>query len=465
MTSPFAVRGIIEGFYGRPWTHRQRLRAIDILGEQGMNTYLLSTKDEPWQRLDWSSPLAADVIAGIRELVAAGRRVGVDVGVSTSPGLTVEYSADKTVDAIVGRYRQLAEVGVGVFGLLLDDIPGTLQHESDRETYVDLCHAHIELVNRVHERLVREVPGAPLFVCPYVYWGFGTEEYIARLGGGVSNAVSIMWTGRQICSAYLHSSDARVLAASIGRKPLFWDNYPVNDVAMTGELHIGPLRGRDGDLGQWCAGLLANPMSAFESSLLPLLTTFDYLRDPLNYDPDASWESALQWLLPDAREREAFRAFARCSLDSCLSQAAAPDLEMALSQALFDWRTGRADRAVGSLTQQASVIAEAAAVLRGTGFSNADLQREIAPWVESFALVGRCLSALADYVQDPRDEGAGASLRAHASELTSDPRRFAGDGVEMTLSEIIALQDSGYSIETFIRHDTRVGYDSGEASI
>ena len=23
--SPFAIRGVIEGFYGKPWTHEQRL--------------------------------------------------------------------------------------------------------------------------------------------------------------------------------------------------------------------------------------------------------------------------------------------------------------------------------------------------------------------------------------------------------------------------------------------------------
>ena len=464
MTSPFAVRGVIEGFYGKPWTHPQRLRAIEVLGEQGMNTYLLSTKDEPWQRFDWSSPLSAEVVSSIQELVQAGGRVGVNVGVSTSPGLTVEYSADRTIEAIMGRYRQLADVGVGHLALLLDDIPGTLQHGSDRERYVDLCDAHIDLVRRVYQRLIDEIPGAPLLVCPYLYWGFGTEDYITRLGRGLPTTISIMWTGRQICSAYLHSSDARVLAASIGRKPLFWDNYPVNDVAMTGELHIGPFRGRDGDLGEWCQGLLANPMSAFESSLLPLLTIFDYLRDPLNYDPETSWETALQWLLPDVRERLAFRTFARCSLDSCLSQGAAPDLEAALSQAMFDWRTGRADVAAESLTQQAASITESVAVLQGAGFSNSALQREIAPWVESFALVGRCLTALADYLRDPSNERAQGSLREHARELTDERRRFAGDGIEMTLNEIIALQDSGHSIETFSPHDTRVGNDSGEGS-
>ncbi|MBU6245796.1 MAG: beta-N-acetylglucosaminidase domain-containing protein [Actinomycetales bacterium] len=442
MRSPFAIRGIIEGFYGRPWTHEQRRRAIGILGTCGMNTYLLSTKDEPWQRFDWRSALSDEVIAAIGDLVEAGRDASVEVGVSTSPGLTVAYSSPATIDAIIGRYRQLAAVGVSLLGLFLDDIPGTLQHASDRDRYADLCHAHIDLITRVHERLMEELPGSRLLVCPYAYWGFGTEDYITRLGQGLPRTISIMWTGRQICSAYLHSSDARVLAESIGRKPLYWDNYPVNDVAMTGELHIGPFQGRDADLGQWCEGLLANPMSAFESSLLPLRTVFDYLRDPTAYDPQASWDAALTWLLPDPMERAAFRLFARCSLDSCLSQSAAPDLESVLAQAMFDWRMGDADEAAADLLDLVEAIADAVEVLRRPDFSNQALQREIAPWVASFSLVGRCLSALAGHISAPDDPVAQTLLRVRAADLADDRMRFAGDAVQMTMDEIIALLET-----------------------
>lgn len=35
-TSPFAIRGVIEGFYGRPWSHQQRLDLIDFIGQRGM---------------------------------------------------------------------------------------------------------------------------------------------------------------------------------------------------------------------------------------------------------------------------------------------------------------------------------------------------------------------------------------------------------------------------------------------
>ena len=49
-SSPFAIRGVIEGFYGAPWSHEQRLDLIDFLGERGMNTFVYSPKDDPLVR-------------------------------------------------------------------------------------------------------------------------------------------------------------------------------------------------------------------------------------------------------------------------------------------------------------------------------------------------------------------------------------------------------------------------------
>ncbi len=44
------IRGVIEGFYGRPWTHQQRLSLIDFLADRGMNTFVYSPKDDPLVR-------------------------------------------------------------------------------------------------------------------------------------------------------------------------------------------------------------------------------------------------------------------------------------------------------------------------------------------------------------------------------------------------------------------------------
>jgi len=75
---------------------------------------------------------------------------------------------------------------------------------------------------------------------------------------------------------------------------LLWDNYPVNDLSMASELHIGPLMGRDRRLPEIIYGYLNNPMLQPALSLVPLATCFDYAARPRNYDPETSWRTVIK---------------------------------------------------------------------------------------------------------------------------------------------------------------------------
>ena len=48
----FAVRGVVEGFYGTPWTHDARLEVISFLAARGMNAYAYAPKDDARHRTD-----------------------------------------------------------------------------------------------------------------------------------------------------------------------------------------------------------------------------------------------------------------------------------------------------------------------------------------------------------------------------------------------------------------------------
>ena len=41
-------RGVVEGFYGNPWSHEVRLSLLDFYGKFKMNTYLYGPKDDPY---------------------------------------------------------------------------------------------------------------------------------------------------------------------------------------------------------------------------------------------------------------------------------------------------------------------------------------------------------------------------------------------------------------------------------
>ena len=41
-------RGVVEGFYGTPWSHQVRLSLIDFYGRFKLNSYLYGPKDDPY---------------------------------------------------------------------------------------------------------------------------------------------------------------------------------------------------------------------------------------------------------------------------------------------------------------------------------------------------------------------------------------------------------------------------------
>jgi hyaluronoglucosaminidase len=144
--------------------------------------------------------------------------------------------------------------------------------------------------------LYKAYKGISLTMCPMVYRGTGKEEYIRRLGRALPRKVDIFWTGRNICSQGITVEEAKRFKKSTKHKPLYWDNYPVNDAEMFHEMHLGPIEGREAGLYKHCRGILFNTMEYFECTKLPLLTCADYLRDPENYNPEWSWMKALDTL-------------------------------------------------------------------------------------------------------------------------------------------------------------------------
>jgi beta-N-acetylglucosaminidase len=55
MAVPF-LSGAIEGFYGQPWTHAERVALFDWLAAWGLNTYLYAPKDDLKHRALWREP-------------------------------------------------------------------------------------------------------------------------------------------------------------------------------------------------------------------------------------------------------------------------------------------------------------------------------------------------------------------------------------------------------------------------
>ncbi|MEI8332529.1 MAG: protein O-GlcNAcase [Chloroflexota bacterium] len=429
----FAVRGVIEGFYGRPWTHDQRLELIGFLAARGMNTFVYAPKDDPLVRREWRSAYEGPDMRRLAELVEHGRRHAIEIVYCLSPGLSIQYSSEADVEALNAKFGSVAELGVRRYGLLLDDIPLELQHAPDRAAFGDLVDAHIALVGSVFERLG---PGRGLVVCPTVYCGYGDEDYITRLGRGIDPRVDLFWTGRAICSATLDLADAATFARSAARPATYWDNYPVNDVAMGHELHVGPYRGRDPHLWRFATGVIANGMELFESSKIAFATIADYLASPLTYDPETSRRAALRDVVGEP-DLEAYALFADNVRSSCLCAEDAPIVSRALASFAFRAAQGDGPAAAAELGALASRLLDAAHHLLRGPVVNQALVDEGRPWIEAFEIGAQALRRIAELAASGRLESDGpAELLPYLRALRRARVRVFGDAVEMALVDL-----------------------------
>jgi hypothetical protein len=313
----FKIRGMIEGFYGRPWTMARREKALEIMAENRMNTYIYGPKDDPYHRDFWRRRYDDESIGIVREMLSLCEKNHLDMHYMLAPGLDIEYSSDDELSAAVAKYRQVYDLGVTKFGLLLDDISPDFTHESDRKSFDTLADAHISLTNRIYGELKKIDKSIELVVCPTQYYGRGDEEYISRLGKGIPEDCRLFFTGEKICSAKITTKQAEFLYRNTNHKALYWDNYPVNDCEMVNEFHISPIINRDTDLHRYSEGITLNPMEAANCSLFSIITYAHFMWDSEAYDPERSYGESVSSLIGTGFA-EPMRVFSGFLYKSCL---------------------------------------------------------------------------------------------------------------------------------------------------
>ncbi|HOI41521.1 MAG TPA: beta-N-acetylglucosaminidase domain-containing protein [Elusimicrobiales bacterium] len=282
--------GIIEGFYGEPWTHAARLSLINFLKEHGFSFCIYAPKGDPYLRKKWREPMPAARERELAELAGACRRAGVKFGVGLSPYemyLSPFDAANK--ELLQARIELFNRVGVDKFCLLMDDMKGDLPGLAERQ---------IEIVNWAASLSTAE----QVVFCPTYYsydpvleklFGKMPAGYLEALGRGLDEKVSVFWTGELVCSKSYSAEHLAGVAATLARKPFLWDNYPVNDgPRMCKFLHLRPFTGRPASIGASLAGHAVNPMNQVTLSKISALTLKASYELGPEYDPEKAFLGA-----------------------------------------------------------------------------------------------------------------------------------------------------------------------------
>ena len=273
------IKGVIEGFYGPPWTHAERLDMLGFCGAEGLTTWVHAPKDDPYHRARWRDPYPDAELDRLRELVATAHAAGVELAYAIAPGLSIAYDSEDDFRLLLAKCEQVRAIGADSIQLLWDDI----------ESKDGAGQA------AVSNRLARELPQEALVICPVGYAGTEDTPYRRSLVAGLDPRIVVYWTGPEVVSHAIAREELDVAVARFGgHELLIWDNYPVNDFASE-LLFLGPIRGRDPRLFEGrCAGLIANAMVQAVPSKLALATVADFLRDPALYEPRTSFARALE---------------------------------------------------------------------------------------------------------------------------------------------------------------------------
>ena len=270
------LRGVIEGFYGEPWSHEERLDLLAFCGRHGLNTWVHAPKDDPYHRKRWRDPYPDEELERFAELARDAARHGVELVWAIAPGLSLREDDASELEALDAKRDQLRGAGVETFQLLWDDI--------ERDALKPERQA--EIANEFSR-------GEPLVVCPMGYAGNERTPYRDAFAAQLDAQIVVYWTGPEVVPETITRDDLEAAADAFhGHELLLWDNYPVNDFDVE-RLFLAPLRGREPSLADGVAGIVANGMLQAVPSKLALATVADYARDPACYDPVTSFEQAV----------------------------------------------------------------------------------------------------------------------------------------------------------------------------
>lgn len=296
-------RGVVEGFYGNPWSTTDRKRQFEFYGENKMNVYIYGPKDDPYHRAKWREPYPDAEAAVIKELVQSAHENKVQFVWALHPGNDIKWTNEDR-DNVVKKLELMYAMGVRAFSLFFDDIGG---EGTDPTRQADLT-------NYVTEHFINKYPELPpIIFCPTAYnqaWA-GDGSYLRTIGEKMDKGVRIMWTGASVVDM-INKKDMDWINGNIKRNAYIWLNYPTNDYCIDRML-MGPTYGNDLDIAGQLSGFTANPSEYAEASKVSLYSIADYTWNMTEYDSNASWERAIKYLMPE--HAEAFHVFCEHNID------------------------------------------------------------------------------------------------------------------------------------------------------
>lgn len=286
--------GIIEGFYGPLWSWQERQQLVRALAPHGYSFYLYAPKADTFLRRRWQEPHPPETASALADFGRFCRKQGLRFGVGLSPYEVFNHFDDAARSALASKLAQLDELGIDELAILFDDMRADTPALA--ETQAEILHWV-----RGHTR------ARQLSVCPSYYsddpvldrvFGERPPAYLETLGRLLDHDVQVFWTGEEVCSREISPGHLKRVSERLGRKPVLWDNYPVNDGdRMSRHLHVRAFTGRYAANGAHLSGHGINPALQPVLTRIPAITLAQSYRQGTEYQYGQAFRQAAREVL------------------------------------------------------------------------------------------------------------------------------------------------------------------------
>ncbi len=329
-------RGIVEGYYGVPYSAEVTKDLFRFMARYKMNAYMYGAKSDQYHSRYWDKPYPTAITPEqrrigylsqdmMRDITAVAHACKVNFIWAIHPGQAFADPGNPgVIDQVMAKFESMYGLGVRQFGVFVDDVGVP----SD-PAVMRLCADNLAtLQRRVDARW--NTPGAspadtvkPLCYVPQLYaYGWVSldrgQQFYESLRPTPGKA-GVFITGRNVWSVP-NNGDLSLVQSWLGREVSWWWNYLCNDNDVT-KLFVADMYTNFRDethiistdrLPATLSGtntILVNPMQQGELSKIGLFSVADYTWNTTAFNNERSWEASLAAVLPPGYA-QAFRTVA-----------------------------------------------------------------------------------------------------------------------------------------------------------
>ena len=327
-------RGLVEGYYGYPYSLSVKKSLMRFMMRLKMNTYMYGAKSDLYHSAKWEEPYPktltkTDIEYGrmsqdmVKDLSKTSQATKVNFIWAIHPGNDF-VGQPNVVTRIMKKFSSMYDLGVRQFAIFVDDVDVPTS-EADCKTNAE----HLTAVQKAIDAKWNKAGSAPearvrpLHFVPQVYtlsWvGEADRKRFFKALSAVPSDITIYTTGWGVWTVP-NSRDLATMHTELGRPVAWWWNYPCNDNAdeqiYTSDMYTNFMEMRAVDNNARLQkelknglGVVSNPMQQGMVSRIALFSVADYAWNNAKFDNMTSWKKAFKYAFPENTAlREAYQA-------------------------------------------------------------------------------------------------------------------------------------------------------------